>query len=213
MSKSVVEVPVEVPRSVPNEAESIIEKCEEKLKTQALSGFEAQKYLRALGTKHAQDLRVYSRFVEVLQPGGSGSWRGECESCGMWITITGGYRLKGLPGTYHNLFCLEQGIFYRDDPHRQGSKHAELGSGTLLRSYMTELSDKEAASASGGVCAHCGGTLMGCRAGAKYCSPSCRQMVHAKASGTAKKPIKNSIKPGGYPSINSEVGMSGQPQQ
>jgi hypothetical protein len=100
-----------------------------------------------------------------------------------------------------------------DDPQRGGSKDAHLGTGQLLRSYITELSEKEPANPSAGVCAHCGGTLIGCRAGAQYCSQSCGQMAHVKASGTAKKPIKNPIKLGGYPSINPEVSVSGQSLQ
>jgi len=206
MSTPVVELPVEVSASLPNEAESIIEK----FKTQDLSGFEALEYLRALETKHDEDLRVYSRFIEVVQPGDSNFERDKCESCGRWITETGGYRLKGLSGIYHDRFCLEQGIFHLDDPQRGGSKDAHLGTGQLLRSYITELSEKEPANPSAGVCAHCGGTLIACRAGAKYCSHSCRQMAHVKASGTAKKPIKNPIKPRDYPSINPEVSVSGQ---
>jgi hypothetical protein len=209
MSMPVVEVPVEVSGSMPDKAESIVEK----FKTQDLLGFEALKYLRALNTKHDDDLRDYSRFIEVIQPRDSDFEKDKCESCGMWITTTGGYLLQGLPGIYHDRFCLEQGIFHKDEPQRGGSKDAQLGTGHLLRSYITELSEKEAANTSGGVCAHCGGTLIGCRAGAKYCSPSCRQMAHAKASGTAKKPIKNPIKPGGYPSINPEVSVSGQSLQ
>ena len=209
MSTPVVELPVEMSGSMPNEAISIIEK----FKTQDLTGFETLENLRTLETKHDEDVRVYSRFIEAVQPGDGNFERDKCESCGRWITETGGYRLKGLPGIYHDRFCLEQGIFYKDDPHRGGSKDAHLGSGKLLRSYLAELSEKEPANPSSGVCAHCGGTLIGCRAGAKYCSQSCRQMAHVKASETAKKPIKNPIKPGGYPSINSEVGVLGQPLQ
>jgi hypothetical protein len=209
MSTTAVEAPVEASGSMPNEAESIIEK----FKTQDLSGFEALEYLRALEIKHDEGLRVYSRFIEVVQTGDSNFERDKCESCGRWITETGGYRLQGLPGIYHDRFCLEQGIFYKDDPHRGGSKDAHLGSGKLLRSYLAELSEKEPANPSSGVCAHCRGTLIGCRAGAKYCSQSCRQMAHVQASRTAKKPIKNPIKPGGYPSINPEVSVSGQSLQ
>lgn len=231
MSTSVVEAPVEMSGSTPNEAEMrsgkqfvssslrLKQLIEKKDYWGFLEGEEAALYLKLISALSDSEFAAlypklpYSRYIEVSRPGGSGSGRGECESCGIWIMETGGYRLKGLKGLYHKLFCLEHGIFYKDDPHRQGSKHAQIGSGKLLRSYITELSEKETAKASEAGCAHCGGTLIGCRAGAKYCSPSCRQMAHAKASGTAKKPIKKPIKPGGYPSINPETGTSGQPQQ
>src|ERR1017187_9636198 len=117
MNTPVVEVPIEMSGSMPDGAQSIIEK----FKTQDLSGFEALEYLRALETKHDEDLRVYSRFIEVVHPGDSNFERDKCESCGRWITETGGYRLKGLSGIYHDRFCLEQGIFHLDDPQRGGS--------------------------------------------------------------------------------------------
>lgn len=227
MSTSVVEAPVEMSGSTPNEAEMrsgkqfvssslrLKQLIEKEDYWGFLEGEEATLYLKLISALSDEEFAAlypkqdYSHFIEVVQPGDSDVKRDRCESCGRWISETGGYRLKGLPGIYHDRFCLEQGIFHKDEPQRGGSKDAHLGSGQLLRSYITELSEKEAASATEGVCAHCGGTLIGCRAGAKYCSPSCRQMVHAKASGTAKKPIKNPIKPGGYPSIDPEVGMSG----
>src|SRR5579862_1055136 len=190
MSTTVVELPVEVPGSMPNEAESIIET----FKAQDLSGFEAIEDLRVLETKLDEDLRIYSRFIEVVQPGDSKFKNNKCDSCGRWISETGGYRLKGMPGIYHDLFCIEQGIFLKDDPQRRGSKQAHLGTGQLLRSYITELSKKDDTDASPGGCGHCGGTLIGCRAGAKYCSPSCRQLAHLKESRPGKKPIKNPIK-------------------
>jgi hypothetical protein len=192
MNTPVVEIAFEMSGSMPNEAESI----REKFKTQGLSGFEALEDLRTLETKHDEDLQVYSRFIEAVQPGDSKFKNDKCDSCGRWIMETGGYRLKGLPGVYHDLFCIEQGIFHEDDPQRRGSKGAHLGTGQLLRTYITELNWKEPPNSSSGVCAHCGGTLIGCRGGAKYCSQSCRQMAHVKASGTAKKLIKNPIKPG-----------------
>jgi hypothetical protein len=231
MSTPVVEAPVEVLGSMSNEAEikpgkqlvssslRLKQLIEKKDYWGFLEGEEAALYLKLISALSDSEFaalypkQLYSPFIEVVQPGDSDFEKDKCESCGRWITETGGYRLKGLPGIYNDLFCLEQGIFHMDDPQRGGSKDAHLGTGQLLRSYITELSEKEAASATEGVCAHCGGTLIGRRAGAKYCSPSCRQMAHAKASGTVKKPIKYPIKPGGYPSINSEAGMSGQPLQ
>jgi hypothetical protein len=231
MSTPVVEAPVEVLGSMSNEAEikpgkqlvssslRLKQLIEKKDYWGFLEGEEAALYLKLISALSDSEFaalypkQLYSPFIEVVQPGDSDFEKDKCESCGRWITETGGYRLKGLPGIYNDLFCLEQGIFHKDGPQRGGSKDAQLGTGQLLRSYITELSEKEAANTSGGVCAHCGGTLIGCRAGAKFCSPSCRQMAHAKASGVAKKPIKYPIKPGGYPSINSEAGMSGQPLQ
>ena len=142
----------------------------------------------------------------MTQPEGSGPKRGQCESCGMWISIAGGYELSGLPGIYCNRFCLEQGIFYHDDPHRKGSEAAQIGTGRFLQEYIAKLESDD--SNESGRCFYCSGTMLTCRRKAKYCSASCRQMAYRR-SRIGKNPSKKPIKQGYYPSTIHACGTTG----
>jgi hypothetical protein len=145
-------------------------------------------------TKECEGPDAYPRLIDVVQPSrdNDGYEFGNCASCGIPISQTGGFKVRGLQGTYHCCVCLEQAIFYKDDPHRKNSKEANIGSGQLLGSYLIELESKSTKEATEGLCRN-----DQCKRGenqtratvktkrAKYCCPSCRVAVSRRAGGSS----------------------------
>lgn len=129
-------------------------------------------------------------YVERIESSGTGLAQGACESCGLWITAFGGYKIARLRGLYCSARCAEQGIFYSAEPNRRGSRGAGIETGRLLRDWIAKL----AAVPADGSCLNCGASLAIYRAGARYCSASCRSAASRTvlaAKNTLQKLNKN----------------------
>lgn len=162
--------------------------------------------------------------LREIPPGSHGTPRGYCQSCGLYLWSTGGYKIPNVRGIFCSIACVECELFgtarcrwcsaslestakkFCDGHCRKQSDRAQFGGGDRLLNFLSHQHPalyEQLIGKVGRVCLTCLGPLTGKNAGAKFCSIACKMRFRRKTAQSRN--FQKSGKKRNTNSINSKT--------